>query len=149
MAIWHVAPLRGDEICQKWDEICFNVKKWDEICVGRNLSKFPRGTKSVWDEICHSNLNVYEYSKPLSCWKNRQKVHENFFQSKLHLSVRRRPLDNEFFFVDAFLFLSHQMYQKFEKNCRKTLKICIFKIFLNFGINFSIKPLGQPNSCLL
>ena len=48
-----------DEICQKWDEICFDVKKWDEICVGRNLCgtksvKIARGTKSVWDEICHS-----------------------------------------------------------------------------------------------
>ena len=60
---------KWDEICQKWDEICL---KWDEICVGRNLSKMGRnllkmgrnlfgtksvkirrGTKSVWDEICH------------------------------------------------------------------------------------------------
>ena len=43
----YVIIIIWDEICQKWDEICFNVKKWDEICqnfhVGRNLF----GTKSV------------------------------------------------------------------------------------------------------
>ena len=44
----YVIIIIWDKICQKWDEICFNVKKWDEICVGRNLC----GTKSVWDEIC-------------------------------------------------------------------------------------------------
>ena len=68
-----------DKICQKWDEICL---KWDEICVGRNLSKIGRnllkmgrnlfgtksvkirrGTKSVWDEICHIPSRVINDNK--------------------------------------------------------------------------------------
>ena len=42
----YVIIIIWDEICQKWDEICFNVKNetnsvWDEIC-----------QNSTWDEIC-------------------------------------------------------------------------------------------------
>ena len=73
----YVIIIIWDEICQKWDEICFDVKKldeicqnstWDEICVGRNLSKFHAGRNLSLPSVLTGKVLLYRaFWKDNSC----------------------------------------------------------------------------------